>query len=118
MACGICCGNQRLSALVLLSTLYSIMATLASATVILVTNKSTLSFEDIPANFAPEVKANGISGRLCAAEPLDACSTLTNKVKPGGNSSSPFALIIRGGCSFEEKVRRAQHAGLEAVIGL
>ncbi|GAB4844812.1 Receptor y region, transmembrane domain- and RING domain-containing protein 2 [Ancistrocladus abbreviatus] len=116
MALRVCFGSQRPSVLLLLCALYSILATLASATVILVTNNSTLSFEDVAANFAPEVKASGISGRLCTAEPLDACSTLMNKFKPGGSSSAPFALIIRGGCSFEDKVRRAQDARFKAVI--
>jgi len=50
------------------------------------------------------------------AEPLDACTELTNKVEQLPNASSPFALVVRGGCSFEEKVRRAQQAGFKAVI--
>lgn len=50
------------------------------------------------------------------AEPLDACSPLTNRVVQGKNGSSPFVLIVRGGCSFEEKVRRAQKAGFKAAI--
>lgn len=53
---------------------------------------------------------------LYLAEPIDACSTLTNEAGPGTNYSSPFVLIIRGGCSFEEKVRRAQKAGFKAAI--
>ncbi|GAB2291183.1 hypothetical protein Dimus_025442 [Dionaea muscipula] len=65
---------------------------------------------------APEVKSNGVCGNLYAADPIDACSTLTNDVNSGGNNSSPFALIVRGGCSFEEKVRIAQEARFEAVI--
>lgn len=50
------------------------------------------------------------------AEPLDACSSLLNKVIPGQGASSPFVLIIRGGCTFNDKVRSAQHAGFKAVI--
>lgn len=51
------------------------------------------------------------------AEPLDACSPLTNKVVPvANNTRSPFVLIVRGGCSFDEKVRRAQAAGFSAAI--
>lgn len=30
--------------------------------------------------------------------------------------SSAFVLTIRGGCSFEDKVRNAQKAGFEAAI--
>lgn len=65
---------------------------------------------------APPVKGSGISGVLYAAEPLDACSTLTNKVEQASNTSSPFVLITRGECSFEDKVRRAQKAGFKAAI--
>lgn len=36
------------------------------------------------------------------------------KIKEGGLSL--FALIVRGGCSFEDKVRRAQIAGFKAAI--
>lgn len=56
-------------------------------------------------------------GTLYVAEPLDACSTLTNKVEPAKNSThEPFLLIIRGRCSFEDKVRQAQAAGFKAAI--
>ena len=50
------------------------------------------------------------------AKPLDACSDLSNKVEKVFNITSPFALVIRGGCSFEEKVRRVQTAGFKAAI--
>ncbi|EXB57740.1 E3 ubiquitin-protein ligase [Morus notabilis] len=89
---------------------------LISANVVLIGNNVTLSFDDIEANFAPAIKGSGECGVLYSAEPVDACSKLTNKVKPAKNGSSPFALIIRGGCSFEEKVRRAQEAGFKAAI--
>lgn len=65
---------------------------------------------------APLVKGSGECGILYEAEPLDACSTLTNKVEPASNANSPFVIIIRGGCSFEDKVRRAQNAGFKAAI--
>lgn len=54
---------------------------------------------------------------LYVAEPLDACSTLTNRVEPTNNfTKEPFVLIVRGGCSFEDKVRKAQAAGFKAAI--
>lgn len=53
---------------------------------------------------------------LYLAEPLDACSELTNKVERRINGSPPFVLIVRGGCSFEDKVRIAQEAGFKAAI--
>lgn len=65
---------------------------------------------------APSVKGSGEYGVLFLAEPLDACTELTNKAEQLPNASSPFVLIIRGGCSFEEKVRRAQNAGYKAAI--
>ncbi|KAH9623999.1 hypothetical protein KSS87_007016 [Heliosperma pusillum] len=74
------------------------------------------TFEDVEANFAPPVKTGGICGKLYIAEPLDACSPLTSKVDHGGNYTAPFALIIRGGCAFEDKIRKAQKAGFEAAI--
>lgn len=60
------------------------------------------------------MKGSGANGVLYAAEPLDACSPLTTKVVKG--SASPFALVIRGGCQFDDKVRNAQNAGFKAAI--
>jgi len=64
------------------------------------------------------VSSKGICGKLYIAEPLDACSPLMNKIEQNnsGNCTSPFALIIRGVCGFEDKVRRAQKAGFETAI--
>ncbi|KAE8682239.1 Receptor-like proteiny region, transmembrane domain- and RING domain-containing protein 2 [Hibiscus syriacus] len=89
---------------------------MAPATVVLIGNNVTLSFDDVEANFAPPVKGSGKCGVLYLANPLDACSDLSNNVEKVSNTTSPFALIIRGGCSFDEKVRRAQKAGFEAAI--
>ncbi|KAK4483869.1 hypothetical protein RD792_011078 [Penstemon davidsonii] len=89
----------------------------ASGNVFLIGSNVTLSFDDIEANFAPSVKGSGICGTVYAAEPLDACLPLTNTIAPKlNNSKSPFVLLIRGGCSFEDKVRRAQSAGFKAAI--
>lgn len=66
---------------------------------------------------APSIKATGERGVLYVAEPLDACSQLTNIIDPKVNDTrSPFLLLIRGGCSFDVKVRKAQVAGFEAAI--
>lgn len=107
---------QRPSVIVLLFSLYSFMSISVSATVILIGENITLTYNDIAANFAPRIQSAGICGKLYAAEPIDACSSLTNEVDPSGNYTSPFALIVRGGCSFEEKVRRAQKAGFRVAI--
>ncbi|CAN0928234.1 Receptor homology region, transmembrane domain-and RING domain-containing protein 2 [Linum grandiflorum] len=96
---------------------------MASASVVLMGDNVTMSFDDIEANFVVPVKGAGECGVLYVAEPLDACSNLSNEVveirNGNGNSStssSPFVLIVRGGCSFEDKVRRAQAAGFRAAI--
>ncbi|KAF5780424.1 putative transcription factor C2H2 family [Helianthus annuus] len=83
--------------------------------VVLMGNNVTLSFDDIEASFAPRVKGTGECGTLYQAEPLDACAPLANgSIEESVNQ--PFVLIIRGGCSFDEKVRRAQAAGFKAAI--
>ncbi|XP_020262016.1 receptor homology region, transmembrane domain- and RING domain-containing protein 1-like isoform X2 [Asparagus officinalis] len=90
------------------------MAGLASGNVVLIGKNVSLSFDDIEANFAPSIKGSGECGVLYVAEPLDACAPLKNKIVVG--SDSAFALIIRGGCTFDEKVRSAQKAGFKAAI--
>ncbi|KAK8481136.1 hypothetical protein V6N13_009151 [Hibiscus sabdariffa] len=89
---------------------------MTSASVILIGNNVTLSFDDIEANFAPAIKGSGECGVLYSANPLDGCSDLSNEVDKVPKVSSPFALVIRGGCSFEEKVRKVQKAGFKAAI--
>jgi E3 ubiquitin-protein ligase RNF13 len=81
---------------------------------VLMGNNLTLSFDDIEASFAPGVKASGVNGIVYTAEPLNACGPLTIKAVEG--PPSPFALIIRGGCTFDEKVKNAQDAGFKAAI--
>ncbi|CAN1175653.1 Receptor homology region, transmembrane domain-and RING domain-containing protein 2 [Linum perenne] len=92
---------------------------MTSASVVLMGDNVTMSFDDIEANFVVPVKGSGECGVLYVAEPVDACSDLSNEVdKVEKNSSGlPFVLIVRGGgCSFEDKVRRAQAAGFRAAI--
>ncbi|KAL8489003.1 hypothetical protein ACS0TY_025055 [Phlomoides rotata] len=89
----------------------------ASGNAILIGRNITLSFEDIEANFALPIIGPGKRGTLYVAEPLDACSRLTNKIISNPNDTNhPFVLIIRGGCSFEDKVQRVQVAGFKAAI--
>ncbi|KAL1534157.1 RING-type E3 ubiquitin transferase [Salvia divinorum] len=89
----------------------------ASGNVVMIAENVTLSFDDVEALFAPSVRESGIGGTVSIAEPLDACSLLTNEIVASMNGTRyPFVLIIRGGCSFEDKVRRAQAAGFEAAI--
>lgn len=67
---------------------------------------------------APMIKRSDQGGVLYIAEPLDACSDLVNSVnvQNGTTVSPPYVLIIRGGCSFEDKIRNAQKAGYKAAI--
>lgn len=60
------------------------------------------------------MKGSGVNGVVYAAEPLNACSPLTTKAVKG--PPCPFALIIRGACTFDEKVKNAQDAGFKAAI--
>ncbi|KAG2331607.1 hypothetical protein Bca4012_018821 [Brassica carinata] len=91
---------------------------LAPAKVMLIGKNTSLSFDDIEANFTPMIKKSDQCGVLYIAEPLDACSDLVNTVtlEEGSITSPPYVLIIRGGCSFEEKIRNAQKAGYKAAI--
>ncbi|KFK44359.1 hypothetical protein AALP_AA1G247200 [Arabis alpina] len=69
--------------------------------------------ESVCLDFAPSVNAKVETGVLYVAEPLDACENLRNKP---GNGTSGFVLIVRGGCSFEYKVRNAQRSGFKSAI--
>lgn len=65
---------------------------------------------------APAIKGSGVYGVLQLAEPPDACTLLPNEAVRGEGAYSPFALIIRGSCTFEDKVRNVQGAGFRAAI--
>ncbi|KAH9316732.1 hypothetical protein KI387_025359, partial [Taxus chinensis] len=64
----------------------------------------------------PPMKGSGLCGMLKVAEPSDACLPLRNTAATGVGVNSSFALIQRGVCSFERKVRNAQDAGFKAAI--
>ncbi|XP_010256419.1 PREDICTED: receptor homology region, transmembrane domain- and RING domain-containing protein 2 isoform X2 [Nelumbo nucifera] len=108
--------GELLSFLVVLYIIPWLLASTATANVVLVANNLTMSFEDIEANFAPAIKGSGECGKLYVADPIDACLPLTNEMDTEEGARPPFVLIIRGGCTFEDKVRRAQNAGFKAAI--
>lgn len=56
--------------------------------------------------------SGAISSDVVAAEPLEACSTLTNASAIEGQ----IALVIRGACSFTEKYDYAAAAGARAIV--
>ncbi|XP_021274786.1 receptor homology region, transmembrane domain- and RING domain-containing protein 1 [Herrania umbratica] len=87
---------------------------LASSTVVL--KPFSLSFADLPAKFARGMNNSAVCGALEVADPLDACTRLRNEFGSNRTDWVKFALIIRGDCSFEEKIRNAQSAGFSAAI--
>ncbi|KAJ4966056.1 hypothetical protein NE237_017905 [Protea cynaroides] len=100
----------------LLHIILCLLVPMATANVVLIGDNVIRSYDDIEANFAPIVKGSGECGTLYVAEPYDACSPLINKVDTSQGANDSFALIIRGGCTFEEKVKIAQNAGFKAAI--
>lgn len=57
-----------------------------------------------------------ICGKLQLADPVDACSVLVNEADNSDGDSTSMVLIVRGNCSFDEKIRNAQEAGFLAAI--
>ncbi|KAI0528574.1 hypothetical protein KFK09_001116 [Dendrobium nobile] len=86
----------------------------AAANVVLVGRNISKSFIDVDATFTRPISESGEAGFLYLAEPIDACAQLNVSVVNG--STSPFVLIIRGGCTFHDKVKNAQNAGFKAAI--
>ncbi|VVA09904.1 PREDICTED: receptor homology region [Prunus dulcis] len=73
-------------------------------------------FSDLPAKFAIAVNSSGICGALLISDPLDACSSLRNGLRPNETDKTRFALIVRGECAFKDKVQNAQNAGFRGAI--
>ncbi|PRQ47396.1 putative transcription factor C2H2 family [Rosa chinensis] len=87
---------------------------LSSATVVY--KPLSMAFADLPAKFAVGVDRAGACGTLVNADPLNACSPLRNGRQANETDRARFALIVRGECSFKDKVRNAQNAGFGAAI--
>lgn len=109
-----CTRGGRLFSPLWLCAVVCLMAQLGACNVVLMANSTTLSLDDVEATFTPAVKGSGVNGVIYTVEPLDACSPLRKKAVEG--PASPFALIIRGGCQFDDKARNAQSAGFKAMI--
>ncbi|CAN6976520.1 hypothetical protein BRARA_I03298 [Brassica rapa] len=107
---------MNLVALVLLILHIFIVSCVDAGTVVLMNSNITQSFEDMEGYFSPSEEATVETGVLYVADPLDACQKLRNKPKQSTNGTFPFALIVKGGCSFEHKVRNAQGTGFKAAI--
>lgn len=67
-------------------------------------------------SLAVAISSSGVCGALHVADPPDACSSLQFVVRSNETEKTRLALIIRGGCAFEDKVRNAQNAGFRAAI--
>lgn len=64
------------------------------------------------AQFGPGLTLAGTTGDVALAEPAEACSAITNP----GTISGQVALVDRGSCFFQTKVKNCQDAGAIAVI--
>ncbi len=62
------------------------------------------------ASFGPALASPGVTGDVVYATPADGCSAITNNV------SGMVALVDRGTCTFNVKVKNAQDAGAIAVL--
>lgn len=87
---------------------------LTTATVVL--NSISASFPHLPAKFDGSVPRNGICGALFVPDPPDGCSSPLLLASNQTQHRTKFALIIRGECSFEDKLLHAQNSGFQAVI--
>ncbi|XP_072970872.1 receptor homology region, transmembrane domain- and RING domain-containing protein 1-like [Typha angustifolia] len=106
-------GGGRRSYLWFVCALLFLLLGLGNGCLILSGRGISKSFDAMEATFAPAVGESGESGILFSAEPLDACSPVSEVFN---SSKSPFLLIIRGGCTFDDKIRNAQSAGFKAAI--
>ncbi|XP_042421484.1 receptor homology region, transmembrane domain- and RING domain-containing protein 1-like [Zingiber officinale] len=111
---GLCKDETERKQMLTLFLLLALLAPEAAGNVVLIGKNVSFSFPDVEANFASPIKKSGESGILYVAEPLEACTTLTNELAK--DSGTPFVLISRGKCPFETKVRNAQYAGFKAAI--
>jgi E3 ubiquitin-protein ligase RNF13 len=113
--------RQKREAMISLAALSTVVLTTlllgkGNATVLLLTNKNeSRAFPDMESVFAPHIPAGGVQGVLYAASPLNSCSPLTNHIEKGPHSAS-FALVARGSCNFDVKVKNVQDAGFAAAI--
>ena len=65
------------------------------------------------ANFGPAVADPGITAEAVVAEPIEACSPLTN----GAAVAGKIAMVLRNdGCTFVTQTRNAQQAGAVATV--
>ncbi|CAM6114819.1 unnamed protein product [Calypogeia fissa] len=81
------------------------------ATILLFGNE-TASFPSMDASFTPPIPEAGIYGEVYVADPLTGCSDFAIQV----TDRTVFAVVQRGECLFEVKVRNSQNAGFTGTI--
>ncbi|GLJ38740.1 hypothetical protein SUGI_0789830 [Cryptomeria japonica] len=108
--------RKELGVVGLMLILFVMLLEMSHASVVLIGSNKSFTFDDLEASFVLATKGSGLCGILQVAEPSDGCSPLRNKGVSGDGLDSPFALIERGKCSFESKIRNAQGAGFKAAI--
>ena len=65
-----------------------------------------------PAGFGPNISAGLFDGQqIVLSSPVDACSTLD-----GSSYNDKIVLIVRGTCTFVEKIKAASAAGAKGAI--
>ncbi|KAJ3671674.1 hypothetical protein LUZ60_007753 [Juncus effusus] len=108
-------GRRLFPLMLLLLSFVCLFVERANGNVVLVGRNLTISFDDAESAFGPEIEEPGVRGIIYVASPLDACLPLTNQIA-NNNSRSIFALIMRGGCTFYDKVINAQNSGFKLAI--
>lgn len=104
-------GNTQLLLLLGLLSCLLLIVRDAGASIVLFGNE-TLSFPSIDASFTPPIPEAGLFGEVYVADPLDGCSAFAANV----TDKIVFALVKRGACFFEQKVRNSQDAGYTGTI--
>eukprot|EP01137_Pigoraptor_chileana_P013508 Opistho-2@4740 len=89
------------------------MASTTLANVIITTETNvTYTVDSVTATFGPAIPSEGVAGVIYPPTPSDACGPVILNI----TISRWIALIERGGCDYDVKVRNAQHAGAVGVI--
>ncbi|KAG9442642.1 hypothetical protein H6P81_018496 [Aristolochia fimbriata] len=115
---GVCSsGRHGLGSIILCVFFSSLLQTSFGIVFFRTKSNDHFLFDDAPATFAVPVGGSEICGTLYVADPLKACSPIRNNSLSGKTVAvARFALVERGECSFDEKVRNAQDAGFGAVL--
>lgn len=70
----------------------------------------------MPATFGPSFPSHGLRYLAVKGIPSDGCSSMSDAPRGIQINDTFVAIIQRGNCSFEKKIRMAQNANFNAVI--